>query len=361
MLDFVKEHDNVWDLLKMTNKNIVLYGMGNAADKILDWCEANGVEVQGVFASDEFVRGQVFRGFLVERYDTLIERLGRDILIVIAFASEHTVVLDKFKELADKHDVLAPHLSLFAEEEKVSKSWLKKYESKLQYVYDNLADALSRQVFADIINYKLSGKISYLFSSESKRMYDLKTLFSWTDNEVYIDLGAYNGDTLLEVKNLTNARWQKAIAVEPDRKNCRKLRTLTNKLLQEGLPVTVYEKGIWKEEGELSFSDSGGRQSTFMGAAKNTVAVTTIDAISENLHISYIKMDVEGAEKEALKGGSGVITNDMPKMFIAAYHYDNDIFLLPLLIWSLVPQYKIYLRKHPYVPAWELNFLAVVN
>ena len=42
------------------------------------------------------------------------------------------------------------------------------------------------------------------------------------------------------------------------------------------------------------------------------------------------------------------------------YHHDADIFLLPLFMWQLVPEYKVYLRKHPYVPAWELNFLAVV-
>ncbi len=47
-------------------------------------------------------------------------------------------------------------------------------------------------------------------------------------------------------------------------------------------------------------------------------------------------------------------------MFIAAYHYDVDLFRLPLLLWQLVPDYKIYLRKHPYVPAWELNFFFVI-
>ena len=54
------------------------------------------------------------------------------------------------------------------------------------------------------------------------------------------------------------------------------------------------------------------------------------------------------------------VKRNKPKLFIAAYHHDADIFLLPLFMWQLVPEYKVYLRKHPYVPAWELNFLAVV-
>ena len=75
--------------------------------------------------------------------------------------------------------------------------------------------------------------------------------------------------------------------------------------------------------------------------------------------VTYIKMDVEGAEKQALLGLKEHILRDKPKMFIAAYHYDNDFFELPELIWQLRPDYKIYLRKHPYVPAWEMNFIVL--
>ena len=112
MLNFMQEKLSVWELLRQTKKPIVLYGMGNGADKIIDWCEENGVRVQGVFASDEFVRGQQFRGFTVERYDALRARLGNDLLIVIAFASERPEVLERFAQLAAEQEVVAPHLPL---------------------------------------------------------------------------------------------------------------------------------------------------------------------------------------------------------------------------------------------------------
>ncbi|EJX01212.1 methyltransferase, FkbM family [gut metagenome] len=102
--------------------------------------------VSGVFASDEFVRGQQFRGYKVEKYAELVARLGRDILIVIAFASERPEVLARFKELAAKHDVVAPHLPLFKEAELVSRAWLQRYAAELQLVYDKLADDISRKV-----------------------------------------------------------------------------------------------------------------------------------------------------------------------------------------------------------------------
>lgn len=358
MLDFIKEEKSVWELLSTTEQPIVLYGMGNGADKIVDWCEAHNVKISGIFASDEFVRGQLFRGFTVEKYSAIIERLGHDILIVIAFASERPEVLARFKELAAEHDVVAPHLPLFKEAELVSREWLKLYAKELQYVYDKLADDASRKVFADTLNYKLSGKVSYLFACETQRFEDLQSIFTFSDKENYLDLGAYNGDTVQEFLQLTENKCGSIIAVEPDRRNCRKLRTLRDSLNLDDRFV-VHEAGVWNEKTVLSFSDSGGRQSTFIDASKAEVNVDTIDDFADGRAISYIKMDVEGAELQALEGGRDTIAKHMPKMFVAAYHYDADLFRLPLAIWQLVPDYKIYLRKHPYVPAWELNFLCV--
>ena len=254
---------------------------------------------------------------------------------------------------------MAPHLPLFDEEETVSTAWLQRYEEQLAYVYDRLADEQSRRVFADTLNYKLSGRISYLFDCETQREEDIRTLLAPTAEEVYMDLGAYNGDTIQELGRLTDWQWREVLAVEPDRRNCRKLRLLADELAEKGLTVEVHEAGIWSEQGELGFSDSGGRQSTFIGAEKKTVPVTTIDDVAAGRQVTMIKMDVEGAEVQAIAGGRQTIGECKPKLFVAAYHYDVDLFRLPLLLWELVPEYKIYLRKHPYVPAWELNFICI--
>ena len=358
MLSFIKETKSVWERMRECAKPLVLYGMGNGADKILDWCEENQVKVQGVFASDEFVRGQQFRGFTVERFDALKERLGEELLVVIAFASERPEVLQRFAELDAEQEVVAPHLPLFEEEETVSSAWLQRYEAELQAAYDLLADDRSREVFSATLNYKLSGKIKYLFACETQRVEDIRELLAPAQDEVYLDLGAYNGDTIRELGELTDWRWREVVAVEPDRRNCRKLRVLAEELAERGLPVEVYEAGIWSEQGELGFSDSGGRQSTFIGAEKKNVPVTTIDALAEGREVSLIKMDVEGAELQALTGGRETLQKAAPKLFVAAYHYDVDLFRLPLLLQKIVPQYKIYLRKHPYVPAWELNYIC---
>ena len=60
MLDFIKEKQDVWQILQLTDKPVVLYGMGNGADQIIDLCDRLQIKVAGIFASDEFVRGLVF-------------------------------------------------------------------------------------------------------------------------------------------------------------------------------------------------------------------------------------------------------------------------------------------------------------
>lgn len=74
---------------------------------------------------------------------------------------------------------------------------------------------------------------------------------------------------------------------------------------------------------------------------------------------TYLKMDVEGAEREAIAGAEKTIRQYAPKLNIAAYHRSEDFFQLLLLIHALQPSYRLYLRHHPYVPAWDTNLYAI--
>ena len=82
------------------------------------------------------------------------------------------------------------------------------------------------------------------------------------------------------------------------------------------------------------------------------------DSVLNGRPCTYLKMDVEGAEREAIAGARQTIERDRPKLNIAAYHRSEDFFELPLLIHSLCADYALYLRHHPYVPAWDTNLYA---
>ena len=80
-----------------------------------------------------------------------------------------------------------------------------------------------------------------------------------------------------------------------------------------------------------------------------------LDSILKGKKLTYIKADVEGAEKKALEGMSRILKEQKPKLCISAYHRSADIFELILQIHSINPEYKISLRHHPYIPAWDTN------
>lgn len=84
-----------------------------------------------------------------------------------------------------------------------------------------------------------------------------------------------------------------------------------------------------------------------------------LDSVLSGRPCTYLKMDVEGAEREAIAGAEKTIRQYAPKLNVAAYHRSEDFFQLPLLIHALQPNYRLYLRHHPYVPAWDTNLYAI--
>ncbi|WP_337937032.1 FkbM family methyltransferase, partial [Acidaminococcus fermentans] len=215
----------------------------------------------------------------------------------------------------------------------------------------------SRQVMEDILRYKLTGKLEYLARTTDRRQ-DLETLFSFGEEESYGDLGAYNGDTLREFLELTGGHYDHLYGVEPDPKNFAKLQKFVE---EEQLGrCTLVPDGIWAQSAALPFAARGGRMSSLEQGGKKEVKVTCLDDLVGDRPLTCVKMDVEGVEKEALAGGARVIRRCRPKMLLAGYHHDDDLWEIPLEVWNLVPEYRIHLRRHPYVPCWEINFFVTL-
>ena len=88
------------------------------------------------------------------------------------------------------------------------------------------------------------------------------------------------------------------------------------------------------------------------------VRFTSVDSLV-NDEVSFIKMDIEGAESRALDGAANTVRKYKPKLYVCAYHRNEDLFALPLKINEICPGYRFYFRHHPYIPAWESNFYCV--
>lgn len=351
MLNFITERKSLWERLKETKKPIVLYGMGDGAQKIIDQLNERNIPLADIFASDEFVRGHSFNGIRVKKYSE-IEELYGDFFVLIGFAVDYDSMINRLFEISDSHETAAPDVPLFGEGV-FDLEFVEKNADKIEKVYSLLADEYSKKVYANIINYKISGNIEYLRDISTDRQADLREIFDFSENEDYLDLGAYDGDTVREFISLTNDKFSSITALEPDGKNFRKLTLAT----ETDPRITCIQKAVWDDDTVLRFNNKAGRNSALNDTGRVEVEATSVDKLSKN-GFSFIKMDVEGAERQTLLGAKNTIAHYKPKMFISAYHRNEDIFELPLLLLSLNAEYKIYYRKHPYIPAWELNILA---
>ena len=340
---------NVWDKLKECKHPVVLYGMGNGADKILEVFAQKGITCTDIFASDDFVRGQSFHGMRVKTFAE-IERLYPAFTVVVAFATRRPEVLQTLFEMSRKYPVLAPDVPV-AGITRFSREFYLMHQQQFEQVYTLLADEASKACFERIINFKIGGDIRLLKPFfEKERVYrEVLCLHG----ETVVDLGAYDGDTLREFA-AADPTYHKMIALEPDGKNRKKLL----KKCADLRDVEVYPYGAWDKDETVCFGEEGSRNSAIgvTGVRVQTVRVDTL--IKEP--ITLLKMDIEGSELKALEGAKNTIRRNRPKLYVCAYHRSEDLFALPLKIHQICPEYRFYFCHHPYVPAWESNFYAVI-
>ena len=360
----IKETADVWYTLKNTNKPIVFYGMGNGADKILRVMDTLSIEVADFFASDGFVRGHTFHGKRVLSYSEACEKYN-DMLVVISFASSLPEVLAKFDEIDARYETVAPDVPVSGDT-LFTYDWFCEHRQEMEAVYRMLADEESRSVFENIINYKLSGKLCYLRAAVSDEDSVTRELVRANEVRSYLDLGAYNGDTvrrMLECAPLLKQVW----AMEPDVRNYKKLALYAEQ--ESRAVVQTYPFAAWNKRETLTFRVEGNRNSTVAKNATNGIAVTqakekqieaeTPDAILDGASVDYIKYDVEGAEYEALVGTVKTISQYKPRLLVSLYHRTEDLYRLPQLVKELNPDYDLYLRRFRYVPAWDINLYCI--
>lgn len=226
-------------------------------------------------------------------------------------------------------------------EEKVSPSFLLEHIKEISEVYNLLSDDDSREVYLDKLRYMVE-YIPVEFEC-FQMMYADQSIINFGKNEVIIDAGAYDGDSALLFRHIAGASAD-IYSFEPDSSNYDDLigRVCNDsKIYPENL-------GLWKCKDILHFSEDCNGSSHIEKNGRLDVGVTDLDSYCSEKGIvpTYIKMDIEGAEKEAIFGAKENIKKCKPKLAICLYHKPEDIYEIPLLVYKLNPQYKMYIRHY---------------
>lgn len=338
------------EYLKNTDLPTVMYGTGNGAEKLYNELKKYGIVIDDFFASDGFKKGKIFCGKEVLHFEDITKKYEK-FNIVLGFATEIPELINFIKDLKNQVDgrLLMPEVPVFGDGF-VTEDFLKEKQADIDLLFSYLADEQSKKVLNGLIDFKTSGDIDTLFRIETPKQEIYENIFHFSDDEIFIDAGAYDGDTIKEFLENVNS-YKKIIAFEPAEKNFNKLKSNI-----KGDNILFYNSAIGEKKSTAFMNEKGGRNPYLINDGKFQVPVVTLDEIVENA--TYIKYDVEGYELAAIEGSKRLIAT-YPKLSISIYHKLGDFIDIPLYIKKIAPEYKLYLRHHTYLPSWETILYAV--
>lgn len=334
--------------LRNTADPIILFGTGVYAYVLKRYLAASGVAVTHVMVDEDYKTAGQFLGLSVSTTDELAGLLAQ--AHVVIGVTNYPPVLDKLKSrgalkvhVIDIPDYLnMPHVFM-------DMAFARSHEAEFNTACDQFSDELSRRTYVALINSKINENVEFLKPYvRLDNIYFPKTEFRLRDDEVFLDVGGYTGDTVEEFQEATGGHYQQVISLEPSDANYVALVATVDRI---GSKKIVTKKiGAWDERATLRFAtkemhidnqitDDGGQ----------SIEVDTIDTILGDVgpRITLMKLDINGAELRALKGATETIRRCRPRI-IVRLHTKEDFFRTPLLLKQISPDVKIYLRQRSY-------------
>ena len=328
--------------------------------KIIIWCisvsglnayihlSARGANIIGFTDSFAYKKGEKFCGLRIFTIDELREM--KDISIFVSTRNERFLIdiLDKTDELynADVYCVRKIYGPGHYDTESLT-GLIEKDKNEIECVRKSLKDERSKEVFDNLLKYRVTNDRQLLEEVYEKEelQYFPDDVISFNSHEVFVDGGAYNGDTSCIFADKTDGVYDHIYLMEPDQR----LYKVTEEYVKlKGLhDYDIIQKGAYSCSKKISFkNDFESGSSNINSSGDETIETISIDEMLDGSMASYIKMDIEGAEREALIGCSKTIEKWHPKLAISIYHLEDDLWKIPYMILKEYPFYDFYMRHY---------------
>jgi len=351
----VKENQQIAILqtLKLSRKPILVYGAGVYAYVVIKYLRALGVEVAKIVVDAAYKKENTFLGLEVLAVEDVICDL-RDFHVVIG-TSNYPVAIGRLKnfgiddpiviDIPDFLNIPAPFMNY---------DFVSSNQARLETAYDLLEDDLSRQTFIAAINTKINEDTGFIKPFvQLDHLYFAQTEFPVGEDEILLDVGGYNGDSIRDFIKVTNGKFRHIVSLEPFPKLYADLLS-TIRDLGIADKCSAIQAGAWSQEGTLPFNvtdceiDSKVVTNPLHGG--HSIVVRRIDDILGDIRmdVTFIKMDINGSEYHALKGAFGTITRCKPRLAIKM-HVKEDFYRLPILLKEISPDIKLFLRQRNYM------------
>lgn len=327
----------------LAGKEIYIFGAGDRAVELTGYLKNNGLMTRGYCVDDAYYSEN--QSNIMRASDVPV---GDEVAVIYGMAS-----VDRFKEWYKASAGKTVYVwwdCLWQYDE----SLMEKHKNDFARAAEVYADDLSKKIMESyLLGKKMKGyEGEFVYCTEGTYFNEL-TIPVLSGGAV--DCGAFTGDTVRKYLDVTGNAKGKVWAFEPDPENFKKLLASCCEFPN----VECLNYGVWDKDEILSFSANGSGDSSISADGDIKVTCKKIDDLIVGDKVGFIKMDVEGAERQALVGAREVIRRDKPVLAISAYHLWDDLAVLPLLIDEITADdYKIYLRHHG-IAAEELVIYAI--
>jgi len=350
---------------------LVLFGAGRLGRRTLAHLRAEGVEPIAFADNSERLWGSDVDGVPVLSPDNAARRHGRDAVFVVTIwgaGSPHRYghseaqllglgveAVSPFSWLAWKHaERMLPYYALDLP------SRVLRQAADVERATGLFTDRASRRQFADQLRWRLTGSTDVLDHPHPGVQYLADDLWSDCPDEVVVDCGAYDGDTLRAWLAHRGASFRRYVALEPDPGNYARLERCVASLDDEvRRRVTALPLAVAATPGQATFTASGTGAASLGPAGDVLVDCIRLDDLDlGGGQPTWVKMDIEGAEPDAVAGAATMITSHPPVLAICVYHAQDHLWRVPTALHELCPDYRFTLRPHN-EEGWDLVLYAV--
>lgn len=341
------------------NTSTIIYGTGTVGKDVYRILLEKGIPILGFMDHREREEKHIYSIPVFQPDDVLIPNEQRaNVTVVIAIHNRDAKIADiiEYLKTLGYHRVvnLVEFHHLFGAELPI-RYWLTSphfYHSRkapIASVYNLLSDDISRNSYLAILRFRLTGDYSCLPAPDMQHQYFPPDLPAWQTPLRLIDCGAYDGDTLSSfIKQ--NIPIQSVAAFEPDQENFKKLARFAQEN-KKNLPESyLWPCGVSHSTEQLSFEIGQGEASSVSSIGNSIIQCVSLDEALPVFAPNLIKMDIEGAEYNALLGAHRMIATHRPGLAISVYHRPEHLWQIPLLIAQIAQSarlnYHYGLRLH---------------
>ena len=343
-----EENGNILENCKrriMQHQEIVLYGAGVSGTVISKWLQDNNIFPKAFVDSNPDKVGTLVNGIKVYQKQELGGSFGHSFIIVSC--GDYAVILEELMGMGVSKDrvmyidpkwIICPN---------GLREFIDNNISRLQEALELLEDDLSRNVFVNMLKYKVSYNIDYIkavCSNWEERYFDSQ-LMGKKEIKNFVDAGGYTGDTVdAFIRKFSGGGYSDIYVFEPNKANMQQLRS--NMENNKYHNIHMFEMGLSDKAEELYFDTSSGIATRIDKKGKEKIVCDKLDNVLGDKQVDLIKMDIEGSELRALVGSERIIKKYKPILAICVYHKPEDYYEIPIWIKKICPNYKIYFRQY---------------